>query len=367
LSGKFCCKCGKSEKEETIVDSFCLSCYREEFPLIISFPEKQLNLTTCKICGNLMYHGSWNEVIGDPKEVIHGLIEEFVRKAKKVRGTEMILISEIETPSYDVASKQQVTIVFEGTPKEEVPPYQHEEDLEIIINIGVCDRCSKFARGYFESIVQIRSDRREIKEEEQLNISGLIEQKKEEIMEINRMAYISKAVDQAKGGIDLYIGSESFAKTLANFLAENLAASIEYSTKLKSMKDGKPIYQSTYCVRIPYFEIGDIVDYQKIPHQITDIKFGRVELLNLKTYEAKTLSHKESHPDNLTVLKKNDQLQKYIIMAIQEPNISVMNSITFETLDINMKSFFDGHQDGDEILMVELPEGIFECKNFSSL
>lgn len=367
LNGKFCCKCGKSEKEEAIVDGFCLSCYKDEFPLIHSFPEKQLYLTTCKICGDLMYHGSWKEVVNDPTKVIYELIEQFVRKTKKVKGTEMVLVSEIETPPFDVASKQQVQIVFEGTPNEEVPHYQQEVEIEIIINVGACDRCSKFARGYFESTIQVRGDRREIREEEQLNISKLIEQKREEVIESNRMAYISKAVDQAKGGIDLYIGSESFAKTLANFLAENLAASIEYSTKLKSMKDGKPIYQSTYCVRIPYFEIGDVVSYQNAPNQITGINFGRVEILNLKTHETKTLSYKESHPDYLTVLKKKDQLQKYIIMAIQTPNISVMNSVSFETLDIDIKSFFDKHQDGDEILMVELPEGIFECKDLDSL
>jgi nonsense-mediated mRNA decay protein 3 len=367
LSGRFCCKCGKSEKEESIVEGFCLSCYKDEFPLIKSFPEKQLHITTCKLCGDLMYHGSWKDVANDSTQIIHKLIEEFVRKTKKIKGTEMVLVSEIEEPPFDVASKQQVKIVFEGTPNEEVPPYQQEVELEIVINVGACDRCSKFARGYFESIIQVRSDRRNIREDEQMFISKLIEQKREEKIEGNRMAYISKAVDQSKGGIDLYIGSESFAKTLANFLAENLAASIEYSTKLKSMKDGKPIYQSTYCVRVPYFEIGDVVSYQNTPWQITGINFGRVEMLNLKTHEMKTLSLKESHPDYLKVLKKKDQLQKFIIMAIQSPNISVMNSVSYETIDIDIKSFFDKHQEGDEILMVELPEGTFECKELDAL
>jgi nonsense-mediated mRNA decay protein 3 len=361
MSNRFCCKCGKSEADEAIVEGFCLSCYKDEFPLIKSFPEKRLQLTSCKLCGDLLYHGKWREIFDDPIAVVHELINEFVKKTKKVKGTELVLVSEIEEPPMEIASKQSLQLVFEGTPNDNVPPYQQEVELDLVIDIGACDRCSKFARGYFESTIQIRSDRRNISEDEQLTISNLIEQKRIEQIGGNRMAYISKMVDKSKGGIDLYIGSESFAKTLANFLAENMAASLEYSTKLKSMKDGKPIYQSTYCVRIPYFEIGDVVAYQNTPHQVIGIKFGRVELFNLITHESKMLSHKESHPDYLAVLKKMDQLQNYIIMTIQPPNVSVMNSVSYETLDIDIKALYQKHQDGDEILMVDLPEGLFEC------
>ncbi|NHJ46336.1 MAG: hypothetical protein FK733_00980 [Asgard group archaeon] len=362
MSNRFCCKCGKNESEESIVEGFCLSCYKDEFPLIHSFPEKQLHLTTCKLCGDLMYHNKWVEVHDNPTTVVQELIDGFVRKAKKVKGTKLILISDFEEPASDVASKQTIQLVFEGTQNEGVPLYQQEVDLELVVNVGACNRCSKFARGYFESTIQIRSDRRSISEDEQLTISHLIEQKKKEKITGDRMAYITKMTDQMRGGIDLYIGSESFAKSLANYLAENLAASIEYSTKLKSWKDGKPIYQSTYCVRVPYFEIEDVVSYQDSPHQITGFKFGRVEVFNLKTHETKTLSLRESHPDYVKVLKKKDQLQKFIIIAIQPTNISVMNSVSFETFDIDASSLHRKHKDGDEILMVELPEGLFECQ-----
>ena len=360
--GQFCCKCGKSDLEEKIIDGFCLSCYSEEFPLILSFPEKQFNVTACKLCGDLMYHGTWQEVFEEPKEVLLDFLDEFISKTKKIKDTKKVLVKDFEEPLYDVASKQSITVLFEGTPKKEVPPYQQEVDIDLVINIGVCERCAKFTRGYFESIVQIRSDKRPINEEEQLLISSLIQQKKEEALGGDRMAYISKVVDQSKGGIDLYIGSEKFAKQIATFLAEHLAASIEYSTKLKSVKDGKPLYQSTYCVRVPYFEVGDVVEYQGYPYQIMGINFGRVEIFNFKNQETKTLSLKESHPDHLRVLKKQDQFQKYIIAAIQPPNVSIMNEVTFETIDVDVNVLYQEHQEGDEILMVELPEGFFECR-----
>ncbi|MHA1220838.1 MAG: hypothetical protein ACTSQB_03815, partial [Candidatus Heimdallarchaeota archaeon] len=88
------------------------------------------------------------------------------------------------------------------------------------------------------------------------------------------------------------------------------------------------------------------------------------EILSLLNREAKTLSHKESHPDFVKVLKKMDQLHKFILMAIQPPNVSVMNSVSFETLDIDIESIVDGHKDGDEILMAEIKEGLFECQKF---
>ncbi|MBN1331207.1 MAG: hypothetical protein JXA54_17185 [Candidatus Heimdallarchaeota archaeon] len=360
---KFCCKCGKTEDEEEIVEGFCLSCYKDEFPLIESFPEKQFNITSCKLCGDLMFNGKWKEIYTDTQSVVLEFLDEFISKAKKIKNTKRVLVGRFNDIPYDVASRQTITIIFEGSPKPEVPVYQQEVPLELIVNIGVCERCARHRRGYFESIVQIRSDKRDINENEQIEISKMINEKKEEMID-NRMAYVSKAVDQDRGGIDLYIGTEKFAKTLAHFLAEKLAASIEYSTKLKTMKDGKPVYQSTYCVRIPYFEVGDIVSYQNNPCQIMGINYGRVELYFLQTKDNKTLSLKESHPDFLQVLKKKDQFQKFIIVSIQESNITVMNTKTFENYDIDRKAIFVEHQDGDEILMVDLPEGLFECHKF---
>ncbi|NHJ86651.1 MAG: hypothetical protein FK734_14395 [Asgard group archaeon] len=360
----FCCKCGKTDAEEPIYEGFCLSCYKDEFPLIISFPEKQFNLTTCKQCGDLMYNGKWVEVGNNPHPTIMEFIGEFISKTKKLPGTELVVVSEIEDPPFDVASKQDLKLIFEGTTKEEIPPYQQEIDLLMVVNLGVCERCAKFIRGYFETIVQIRCDRRPINEEEQFAISDFIKQKQKEAIETDRMAYISKTVDQLRGGIDLYVGSENFAKHLANFLAEQLAAAIETSRKLKSEKDGKPIYQTTICVRLPNFEIGDVVNYQKRYYQIEGINFGRVVLFDLISHESKTLSLKESNPEALMIVKKQDQFQEYIIMAIQEKTTSVMNKDTFETVDINNEFFLEGHEEGDKITMVELETGIFECKQF---
>ena len=308
-----------------------------------------------------MYHSKWRQVIDSPADIIHEILDGFVKKAKKAKGTKLMVVSDFGDPPFDIASKHLLKIIFEGSPNAEVPPYQQEMDLNLIINIGVCERCAKFNRGYFESIVQVRSDQRDINEDEQRFISELIKTKKEENFGGNRMAYIAKFEDQTRGGIDLYIGSENFAKNIAHYLAENLAASIEYSTKLKSVKDGKPVYLSTYCIRVPYFEVGDVVEYQHESHQIIRFVFGRIELFNLKTRDHKTLSHKESHPDNLIIIKKKVNLPKFIIMALQPPNVSLMNSGSFETIDINSQFIFEDHSDGDEIIMADLPNGLFEC------
>jgi nonsense-mediated mRNA decay protein 3 len=362
---QICCKCGKSEEVEKVVNGFCLSCFTDEFPLVLSLPDKTFNLTTCKLCGDLMYHNNWREVHDTPKEIIHDFLDEFIGKMKTVKGTEAILVSDFYSPPHDAPSKQELLILFEGTPHEEVPPYQQEVTIEMIVNIGVCERCAKYTRGYFESIVQIRSPlERDIQKNEQLTISKLIQSVKQDNLEAgNRMAYISKTVDQKRGGIDLYIGDEKFAKQLATKLADLLAAGLEYSTKLKSMKDGKPVYQSTYCVRLPLFEIGDIVSYQNRNYQVIAINLGRALLFDLETHEQKTLSKKESGPEKITIQKKKDQFQKFIILNIQEPNVSLMNTASYKTIDIDTDALFADHQEGDEIVMVELDEGLFECHN----
>ncbi|TFF84828.1 hypothetical protein EU523_01115 [Candidatus Heimdallarchaeota archaeon] len=361
MPNRFCCKCGKSESEEPIVQGFCLSCYAKEFPLVLKIPEKGLQLTTCKLCGDLAYHSKWKEVEDDSTSIIDDFLREYLEKVKTVSSTKVIAISNIEEPPFGVASKQEVVIIFEGSPNEEVPAYQQEIVLPIKINAGVCERCGKFTGGYYESIVQIRSDQRKIKEKEQMFISQIIEQKRNQSLKDNRMAYISKTVDQIRGGIDLYIGDKNFAKNLASEIASHFAASIEYSTKLKSVKDGKPIYYTTYCVRLPNFEIGDLVRYQKGLFQIQMINNGRATLYNLRTKESKTLSQKDSTPEKIELYKKKKNLQKYIIMSLQKTTVSLMNLQTYETINVPRSSLVDDHEEGQETLLIELSDGYFEC------
>ncbi|MEA2070911.1 MAG: NMD3-related protein [Asgard group archaeon] len=359
--GQICCKCGKGEEEEKIVAGFCLSCYADEFPLIHSFPEKKLTIIVCKLCGDLYYRDEWVEAQEHQRQIVREFLEQFISKTKKVPNTELVATSEIPLPPHESPESHKLLLLFEGSPHPDVPPYQEEKKIILRYEIGVCQRCAKYTRGYYESIVQIRGDQRKIKPYEQREISNLINQKKQEMLNGDRMAYISKTVDQVKGGIDLYIGSENFAKNLARFIADRFAASLEYSKKLKSMKDGKHLYTTTYCVRIPYFEIGDIVKYQKGIYQIIDVRYGRVVLYDFSTQETKTLSVKESTPDHITVIKKSDQLQKYIIMNILTNKVSLMNKVTFETVEVKLSSIFKDHSEGDEIVMVELDSGLFEC------
>ncbi|NHJ32724.1 MAG: hypothetical protein FK732_07670, partial [Asgard group archaeon] len=83
LMSQICCKCGKSEEEEQIVDGFCISCYKTEFPLITAFYEKQFNLTACKLCGDLMFHSKWFEIHDNPKQTVLDILKEFLKKTKK--------------------------------------------------------------------------------------------------------------------------------------------------------------------------------------------------------------------------------------------------------------------------------------------
>ena len=360
---RFCCKCGKTEEESPIVDGFCLSCYKREFPLIISFPESKLNITLCKRCGDLLYNGKWRETFTETKAVIHEIIDEFIAKTKRIPGTKKILVSDFKEPSNKGASNQLLTIIFEGTPSDAVPSYQQEVQIELVANLGICERCAKLVRGYYEAIVQIRSDRRPLSEKEQIIISDLIKQKKMEVRGLDRMAYISKMIDQQKGGLDLYIGSNTFAKAIVNLLASKLAATIEYSYKLKTVRDGKPVHQETYCVRLPYFEIGDIIHFQKDYYQIEGVNNGRLMLFNLKNHESKMLSVKESQSNNVQLKKKRNFLEKYIIMVMQPTFTTIMHTSTYKTIDIESKYILNNHKEGDEIFIIELDQGFFECKN----
>ena len=105
----------------------------------------------------------------------------------------------------------------------------YELPFELRRKFETCERCSRIAGGYFESIIQLRAENRDIEKEEIDRAKELID---EAIEKSNHsFAFISKVVER-KEGVDYYIGDRNLAKKVARRIEEELGGKLTESKKL---------------------------------------------------------------------------------------------------------------------------------------
>jgi nonsense-mediated mRNA decay protein 3 len=112
-------------------------------------------------------------------------------------------------------------------------------EVPVRIHKTRCNNCTKIARGYFESIIQIRGD-----EEWVANM-------KEELERALHNTFITKEKEyrysKSRRGIDLYVGSTR----TANEAFKSLGLKAKKSNRLHTEKDGRKLYRMTYLLRQP--------------------------------------------------------------------------------------------------------------------
>ena len=134
--------------------------------------------------------------------------------------------------------------------------------------------------GYFEGIFQLRNVNDEI-------IDSTMH-------EIEKKGDVSIAnIKKVKNGVDLYISSQRFLRSLGNKLQERFGGELISSRKLhtRNRLTSRDVYRVNVLLRIPNFKKGDIIDYRGDKIKIIgmkkkvlakDIKTGKNLNLNFK-------------------------------------------------------------------------------------
>lgn len=145
-----------------------------------------------------------------------------------------------------------------------------------------CPKCSREAGGYYESIVQVRAENRELSEEEIEITIRIVEEVLEKEKE-NEKAFVSKMV-MNKGGIDIYFGSRNIGMKVSRMISREFGGEIKESKKLHTRMDGRDIYRFTYLVRLPEYRCGDIVKCGDKMYIVKNVKNKKgVDIITGKT------------------------------------------------------------------------------------
>jgi len=236
-SGRFCYLCGAVTNE--LFKGLCGQCFIGEKELASIPPQFSVNL--CNGCFRTYSSGSWV----DGGESLTGFIERAARKEALSHVSK-----ELDSPSVNVeitdmkergkglsaALEVQVTGTTSGL--------EYKKTLTTVLQINnvTCPGCSRRSGGYYEAVVQLRSEHLD-------DTSAKFHEQIDRLYGKDKQAFIVGETT-VKGGVDFKLGSAKAAKALAAYFKSHFKAEIKETASLVGRKEGNDIYRITVLIRI---------------------------------------------------------------------------------------------------------------------
>jgi nonsense-mediated mRNA decay protein 3 len=337
----FCVECGREGK--IFRDGSCLNCYLKTH----TFTEgpDTIGLTICPHCGSFKFKNSWySDHIGD---ILRRVVKSNFKISRELDKLD------INTECKETKGGMDCKVYISG----------HINDLEILeehnVNVNfdrvVCDVCSKRFGGYHEAIVQIRADKRKLKDEElnqiELSIKGLVE----DLQAKGDRALFITDIAEEHGGLDYYISEKSAGLIIAKKIQEHFGGEIKQSSKNVGMKDGKQVYRMTYLVRIPSYEKGIFIKFENSFYQVISFHGNKAKLLDLSNWtelivdiksikKASKIGGEDLIREMILVSQKNDEVQvmdekNYELKIIRKPKPFSFESKTVKVIKLEDRFF----------------------------
>lgn len=199
-----CPKCGKPSR------GLCLECYFEDNPLELG----DVKISFCGYCNSIRYREHWGASIDD--------VSKDVRKGIKLPFE--VKLSRVEVKPELDEKNLTLNVVVEGDYKGS--RFRKDLSNKTRIHKMTCPNCSRKSGGYFEAVLQLRCDIPDL----------LIDEH-----------HIAKVVP-VKGGLDYYLMSNNYAKSIATKLKRK-GFIVKDSNKFYSRKEGRDIYRVCYSIK----------------------------------------------------------------------------------------------------------------------
>lgn len=312
-----CILCGKESNFK-----ICGSCFAERNTLAYL---PSIELEKCGKCGSFRFGREWART-DDAKAIERSVFENLVVFPDfNLERVEILKNSAIVTGTIygDLVS---VTI-----------------PLNLRIRTITCPRCSRESGGYYEAIVQVRAQKRSLRDEELEKARKIVES----ILSGSEgeKDFLLK-VEETKSGIDFYFGSRKIGEKVSKAIAEELGGTISRSKKLHTKIDGIDVYRFTFLVRLSEAENYDVVLKDEKICIVKNAKLQKgVELMTGRTVNV----------SKATLIAKKEEMSWGVITNLDESIAEVMDS---EGRIFHVPRFF-GAEIGKEVFIFNFGQKTF--------
>ncbi len=338
----FCPECGSTDKK--MVGDICIDCFLKDFQMI-ELPER-IEVQICSHCNSKLEEGKWSEEFIPEEEIIYRALERNIKVADEVSNEHVTL--EIKQMKGTIAECcVEITGEVQGTQIDE------SRETEVRILKTVCPTCSKIQSGYYESVIQFRADKRDIKTDEYAKADEIVERTLIKQSKKDKLAYCPQ-IAKLKEGRDYYIGSLKSGRKVAEALKEEFGGIIKESPRLISedKSTGKGLYRIWISIRIPEFEKEDIIKYDDKLIQVKGIDKNRVVGNDIETKKQQHIPLKNM--EHIELIKKSDEIETTTIISKSPQIIQILDPVDYSALDLEMKEEYSMFNVGDEVKIIKI-------------
>lgn len=337
----FCVECGKEGK--IFRNGLCVDCYLKTHNF--SKGPQIIDLSICPHCGSYKYKSTW---ISDSFDnVFKRWIKHLFDISRELKKPE--ITTECEEEKERTLCKVIITGFLDDVKITE------EHNTIVRMKKDVCDVCSKRFGGYHEAIVQVRADKRNLTEEELIDIRLQVENLVRTMQEKGHRGLFITDMGKEHGGIDFYLSDKGAAITITKKIQENYGGEIKKSSKNIGMKDSKQVYRMTYLLRLPSFRKGDFISYKDSFFYISSISRNKIHVLELYGWTEIFFDVKEIEDAN--ILGRDELIKEMILVSQTKEEIQVMDPKTYKTFELRKPKNISF--DSKKIKVAKIEEEIF--------
>ncbi|MDR0901123.1 MAG: hypothetical protein LBM26_05630 [Methanobrevibacter sp.] len=352
----FCPECGNTDLP--IIEGVCRDCFLKKFS-ILKIPKK-IEATICSHCNSKFEEGKWEDSHIPEEEVIYRALERAIAIDPLVENEEIEL--EILQMRGTIAECyiEATGTVFGKTIKEEF-------ETDVRLQKTVCPSCSKINSGYYEAVIQLRADTRELTTNEIAKSDTLVKKTLNKLSKKDKLAYLVQ-IAKLKEGNDYYIGSYKSGKKVVEALKEEFGGIIKESPRLISQdkSTGKGLYRIWISLRLPEFEKGDFIkikssnknnsNLNKIA-QIIAIDGKRILAIDLDTFKNISISWKDY--ETLELMKKYNLKEKTTITSKSPNKIQILDPDDYTPVDLDINENMKDLNIGDEVEVIKIENSLY--------
>ncbi len=356
----FCPECGSTD--EAMIDGICQSCFLKKFR-ILTVP-KQIKVTVCAHCNAKLEEGKWEDSEIPEEEIIYRALERsivvdpLIEKKEKEEEKELIKIElEIIQMRGTIAEChiEAKANIFNQTIVESF-------ETEVRLMKSVCPSCSKQKSGYYEAVIQLRADERELTSFEIEKTNEIVNNTLINLSNKDKLAYLVQTA-KLKEGNDYYIGSYKSAKKTVESIKSVFGGIIKESPRLISQdkSTGKGLYRIWMSIRLPQYKKGDFVKYSNKDNdkvlEIIAIDGKRISAKDLIAYEKIAIPWKEY--DSLNYLKNQEDVQTTTVISKSPNTLQILDPDDYSVVDLAIKPFFSEINIGDEPKVIKIENNLY--------
>ncbi|MFQ6059787.1 MAG: 60S ribosomal export protein NMD3 [Thermoplasmata archaeon] len=329
----FCVECGAEGK---VYQSLCEKCFLEKHKLA-QLPEI-LDIEMCKECGSFLIDGKW---VRTPMErAIEMLLDSVIMYEKSVNNSQLTVEHSPEDEK-NISIRVHCDMYVEDLRAEKVMR------SKVRIKTSQCITCTRRKSKYYEAILQVRAEGRNLSDDELESIHQFVHERVDAASE----AFISQE-EKLHGGIDFYLSSRAVARNLSKELAALYTAQERSSAKLVGRKDGQDLFRVTHSVRLPGYRVGDVILHKGRLYSVENMA-TTVTAVDLEDMKRCVFAPPDLAGSKVEACSR----LKAVVLSQTEEEIQIMDPETLKALTLKKPEGY--HPSGEEVPIIKCERGVF--------